>query len=327
MLDARKAAILGALVEGHIDTGDPVSSRAILERCGIECSSATIRNELVILERMGLVSQPHTSAGRVPTDRGFRYYVDHLSAGSARASVRHRIDGFFSTVHSEFGRILRETSDLLSEITRYPAVVLGPGLRGHVVRDLQVFPLEAGAAMLVLLTDSGRVYQAVLRPQMPVGPSDVAAAAELLSCHVGTTLGSEVDLPANGAVPAVIALVALAADAISAALDRGRDVFVGGASRMVDLWEDLEKLHRVLSLLEREAAILELLDDTSEGTSVKLGTELHSPEHDLAIVSAGYPAAASRGRVGVLGPMRMDYRRAIQAVEEVSGALGDSLNH
>ena len=115
MLDERKAAILAALVEGHIATGAPVSSRAILDRSGLDCSSATIRNEMVVLERLGLVAQPHTSAGRIPTDRGYRYYVDHLSPDSLRASTRGRIESFFGSVHAEFSRILRQTSELLSE--------------------------------------------------------------------------------------------------------------------------------------------------------------------------------------------------------------------
>jgi heat-inducible transcriptional repressor len=125
----------------------------------------------------------------------------------------------------------------------------------------------------------------------------------------------------------VAALVGLTMAALSTALDRGREIYVGGASRMVELWEDLAKLHRVLALLEREATVLELLDDRAEGTSVRLGSEIHAAEQDLAVVSATYLAAGARGRVGVLGPMRMDYKRSIRVVEEVSDALGDSLNH
>ena len=134
MLDDRKAAILRELVEEHISTGEPVSSRAIVE-AGLDCSSATVRNELAVLEAEGYIIKPHTSAGRVPADRGYRYYLDHLSPGSLRRSTQSRIANFFASMHTELGRMLRETSDLLSEITRYPAVVLGPGLQGQMVRD------------------------------------------------------------------------------------------------------------------------------------------------------------------------------------------------
>src|SRR3990172_2415011 len=185
MLDERKAAILGALVEGHIATGSPMSSGAILDRAGLDCSSATIRNEMVVLERLGLVAQPHTSAGRIPTDRGYRYYVDHLSPGSLRSSTRGRIDTFFGTVHSQFSSILRETSDLLSEITHYPAVVVGPGLRGHVVRDVHLLAVEPHVVVVVLLTDTGRVHQSLVRPPHAVDADDVAAAADALETLVG----------------------------------------------------------------------------------------------------------------------------------------------
>ncbi|HEX5630966.1 MAG TPA: heat-inducible transcriptional repressor HrcA [Acidimicrobiia bacterium] len=327
MLDERKAAILAALVEGHIATGAPVSSRAILDRSGLDCSSATIRNEMVVLERLGLVAQPHTSAGRIPTDRGYRYYVDHLSPDSLRVSTRGRIESFFGSVHAEFSRILRQTSELLSEITEYPAVVLGPGLRGHVVRDLHLLALDPDAVVLVVITESGRVHQAVLRPPRRVGPDEVAAAAAALGELIGRELSDEVTLIPVDGPPEVASLVKVTIGAIMESLDRGREIYVGGTSRMVDLWEDLASLHRVLALLEREATVLELLDDRAAGTSVRFGPEMHATEQDLAVVSATYLAAGARGRVGVLGPLRMDYKRSIRVVEEVSDALGDSLNH
>jgi len=328
MLDERKAAILGALVEGHIATGAPVSSRAILDRSGLDCSSATIRNEMVVLERLGLVVQPHTSAGRIPTDRGYRYYVDHLSPTSVRSSTRGRIETFFGTVHAQFSSILRDTSDLLSEITHYPAVVLGPGLRGHVVRDVRLLAVEPEVVVVVLLTDSGRVHQTLVRPPQPVDEDDLAAVAPILEGLIGRELDeSALRLSDAEAPKTAVTLARLTLSAIAAALDHGREFYVGGASRMVELWEDLAKLHRVLALLEREASVLELLDDRAEGTSVRLGPEIHSAEQDLAVVSSAFLAAGARGRVGVLGPMRMDYRRSIRVVEEVSDALGDSLNH
>src|SRR3990172_7308131 len=328
MLDERKAAILGALVEGHIATGSPMSSGAILDRAGLDCSSATIRNEMVVLERLGLVAQPHTSAGRIPTDRGYRYYVDHLSPTSVRSSTRGRIETFFGTVHAQFSSILRDTSDLLSEITHYPAVVLGPGLRGHVVRDVRLLAVEPEVVVVVLLTDSGRVHQTLVRPPQPVDEDDLAAVAPILEGLIGRELDeSALRLSDAEAPKTAVTLARLTLSAIAAALDHGREFYVGGASRMVELWEDLAKLHRVLALLEREATVLELLDDRAEGTSVRLGSEIHAAEPDLAVVSATYLAAGARGRVGVLGPMRMDYRRGVRGVEEVSDALGDSLNH
>jgi len=160
-----------------------------------------------------------------------------------------------------------------------------------------------------------------------VTPTEVAEASEALSeALVATTVPAPLGrFDFGGLEPRAPSLVARALESVESAADAGREIYVGGASRMVELWEDLAKLHRVLALLEREATVLELLDESAEGTTVRLGPELPAGEEDLAVVSSPYAAGRSRGRMGVLGPMRMDYRRTIRVVEEVSDALGDSL--
>lgn len=327
MLDDRKATILAALVEDYIDTGAPVSSRSVLERSGLECSSATVRNELVVLESEGYVMQPHTSAGRVPTERGYRYYVDHLSPARLRGATQSQIDSFFSTVHAELGRILRETSDLLSDITRYPAIVLGPGLRGHQLRDLHLLGVDPATSLLILVTETGRVHQAVLKGTACT-PAELASAQELLRDHlIGSPIGEATTAPeTDGLAASAVGLVGDALEALAAAAAGGRDIYVGGTSRMVELWADLAKLHGILSLLDRDAAVALLLDDQEEGTTVRIGPETGVGQEDLAVVSTPYAVAGTKSRIGVLGPLRMDYRRTIRVVEEVSEALGETLS-
>jgi heat-inducible transcriptional repressor len=330
MLDERKAAILAALVEEHIRSGEPVSSRAILDRSPLQCSSATIRNELVVLERDGFIVKPHTSAGRVPTDRGYRYYIDHLSPGSLRRTSHVRIEQFFASMHLELDRMLKQTSELLSDVARYPSVVIGPGVGGQTVRDVHLLPVGPDNVLLVLVTERGRVTQSLLRLGAPVALAEVERAQETLGEMVdGRTLeGAGPVLPEEAPLdlPAPVAdLVGRALGAVAEAARADRPVFFGGTSLMATLWEDLTKLHRILALLEREASVLQLVDDASRLTTVRLGSEMQAGEEDLAVVSAPYEAAGATGRVGLFGPMRMDYRRAIKAVEEVSDALGDSL--
>lgn len=330
MLDDRKSAILRELVEEYITSGEPVSSRAILERGALDCSAATIRNELAVLEGDGFIMKPHTSAGRVPTDRGFRYFVDHLSPGSLRRRTRHRIEAFFASMHAELGRMLQDTSDLLSQITHYPALVLGPGLQGQILRDVHLVQIEPTMTLVVVVTEAGRVHQSVLQLDRPSTPAEVSLAGEALASRlVGFVLGDETltdrgpeadDLPA-----ASIDIYDRALDVVDAATATRREVYLGGTSLMTDLWEDLSKLHRILAVLDREATVLELLDERAVGTIVRLGRELPAGEEDLAVVSSSYGTDESGGRMGVFGPMRMDYRRTIKVVEEVSDALGDSL--
>lgn len=330
MLDERKAAILAALVEEHIRRGEPVSSRAILDHSPLQCSSATIRNELVVLEREGYIVKPHTSAGRVPTDRGYRYYIDHLSPGSLRRTSHIRIEQFFASMHLELDRMLKQTSELLADVAHYPSVVIGPGVKGQTVRRAHLLPVGPDNVLLVLVTEGGRVTQSLVRLRVAVTPREVALAQRVLGEVVdGRALGeaglplpdpAEADLPGPAAE-----LFGRALQAVADAARADRPVFFGGTSLMATLWEDLAKLHRILALLEREASVLQLVDDASRVTTVRLGTEMQAGEDDLAVVSASYEAGGATGRVGLFGPLRMDYRRAIEAVEEVSDALGDSL--
>jgi heat-inducible transcriptional repressor len=325
MLDDRKAAILAALVEDHIASGAPVSSRAVLEHSGLTCSTATIRNEFQVLERDGYIAKPHASAGRIPTDRGYRYYVDHLSPGALLDTTRHQIDSFFSTVHIELERILKETTDLLSDITHFPAVVLGPGLRGHVIRDARLLAVEPGVVLLVLVTDGGRVHQSLLRVAVPLTPREIEIVQEVVDdALVGSALEDDPPEFTTDSIPAPAAgLLGLVQDAIGDAAEAGRDLYVGGTSRLVELWEDLTKLHSVLALLERDSQVAALIGSDSEATTVRIGPE--TGEDDLAVVSATYGVGSAAGRMGVLGPLRMDYRRTIRVVEEISEALGESL--
>lgn len=330
MLDERKAAILAALVEEHIRTGEPVSSGTILDHSPLHCSSATIRNEMVVLEHEGYIVKPHTSAGRVPTDRGYRYYIDNLSAGSLRPTGHARVEHFFATFHLELDRMLKQTSELLSDVAHYPSVVVGPPVQGQTLQDAHLLPVGPDSVLLVLVTERGRVTQSLLRLATPVAPAEVAQAQRALGEMVGGRAldGSDGEAPdaASLDLPLPVAnLVGRALHAVAEAARADRPVFLGGASLMTNLWEDLAKLHRILALLEREASVLQLVDDASQHTTVRLGAEVPAGEEDLAVVSAPYEAAGSTGRVGLFGPRRMDYRRAIKAVEEVGDALGDTL--
>ncbi|HSG79540.1 MAG TPA: heat-inducible transcriptional repressor HrcA [Acidimicrobiia bacterium] len=330
MLDDRKAAILGALVEEHIRSGEPVSSQAILTRARLDCSSATVRNEMSLLERDGFIVKPHTSAGRIPTEKGYRYYVDHLSPGSLRATTRTRIEDFFSHIHGELSRLLKQTSDFLADISQYPSVVLGPGLVGHTIRDLHLIPVEPGVVLLVVVTDGGRVSQSLIRLSEPATHREIEEAQEALGALLAGTEVSDEAVQLEESVEKE--LPSIAVEVAERALVRvgefsraSREIYLGGTSHMAELWEDLAKLHRVLALVERETSIIDLMQPAFEGgTTVRLGHEIPAGEDDLAVVSKEFGGEAG-GRVGLLGPIRMDYKRAIRVVEEVGEALDDSI--
>lgn len=322
MLEERRAEILRALVEEHIRTGEPVSSKAILEATALAVSGATIRNELAWLEQEGYAFQPHTSAGRVPTARAFRYYVDHLTPGRIRAATRTRVSDFFSSVHLELGRLLKATTELLSDITRFPAVVVGPASTEDKVKALHLVQVGAQTVMVVVVSEWGRVTQEICRLSVPVTPRRVEEAeAALRNLVVGAD--SDTNLPTAGGAPDD--LIEASFDAVRRSWGTGAEVFVGGTRQMATVWEDLATVQRVLEVLEREAILLNILA-AAPGTSIQLGSELPMDgEVDLAVVSTGFGRGHSAGRLGVIGPMRMDYAQTVSAVEMVGQELSDSI--
>jgi heat-inducible transcriptional repressor len=329
VLEERRSEVLRALVEEHIRTGEPVSSRAVLAVTGINVSAATIRNDLAALEKEGYVVQPHTSAGRLPTARAYRYYVDHLRPARLAAANRHRITDFFSSMHSELGKLLKATSELLSEITHYPAVVVGPGVSEETTRAIHLVPTGAQTALLVLVTDAGRVGQEICRFDHPVDPEDLEEVERLL---IRLITGERLDpggITADARREAAGQLYGVferAWEAVGRASRASAEVYVGGTPQMTNVWEDLSTVHRVLEVLEREAMLFTVLA-RAPGTTIQFATEIPGgPEVDIAVVSATYDVAgAPAGKLGVIGPMRMDYRTAITAVETVGQRLGDQI--
>lgn len=331
MLDDRRSRVLEALVEEYIATGMPVSSQAIVERSGLAVSSATVRNDVARLEAYGFVEQPHTSAGRVPTAAGYRFYVDHASPARLRSATRSRINAFFSEVHQELSRVLKETTGLLAEVSHFPAVVIGPGLAGETVRALHLVSLGSAVVLVVTVTGSGRVTQDVVRLETAPDRGQLADAERLLSAaYEGRTVADGgVHMAAvapDAASPQVHAVLAAVATVLGRSDRASNEIYVGGTSQLVELWQDLAHVHAILAILEQEATVRRIIDAESPGTSVRLGVEIDVADVDLAIVSSSYDAGEhGSGRLAVLGPMRMDYRRTMRIVEEVGDSLGDSL--
>lgn len=328
MLEDRRSEILRALVEEHIRTGEPVSSRVIVERARLNVSSATVRNDLGALEDEGYAVQPHTSAGRIPTVAAYRYYVDHLAPGRLRAAAQAKVNAFFGDVQLELSKLLKATSELLVEITALPSVVVAPRVVGDKVRSLHTVQITADQILVIVVTERGRVLQQRRRVRVPITPRELEDAHRLiLPSLTGLELGTDPALP-EGILDGVDQPVREAAnaigDSIRSAAAEGAEMFVGGTERLTSLWEDLSAVHRILEVLERDADMMRILAGVS-GTSIQIGSELPVTDIDMAVVSTTYEVGTSGGSVGVIGPMRMNYKRAISAVEEISRELEDRI--
>jgi heat-inducible transcriptional repressor len=327
MLDDRKARILQALVEEYIRTGEPVSSRAVLDCSALDVSSATIRNELARLESYGFVAQPHTSAGRIPTHQGYRYYVDHCSPARLRSATHDRIRSFFADVHREVSRLLKETSGLVADLTHLPSVVIGPQAEVETIHAVHLVRIAAATILVVVIAETGQVAQQVI--SLGFEPTDAQldeAERVIEQVYTGRDRGAAGDdqrLRSSDLPDVVRRIIDPVHNEIQGAEMTERRLFVGGTSQLAGLWADLAIVHRMLDLLERDADLQAMLGEASGGTSVRIGEEL-GVVPDLAVVSTPFGPRGS-GRVGVIGPMRMDYRRTIRVVEEVGESLEERL--
>lgn len=331
MLDERKAAILRAVVEQYIETAQPVGSSHVAHKGVVDVSPATVRNEMAVLEREGFLVQPHTSAGRIPTDKGYRYYVDQIAhPGPLPAPQRQTIKQFFDSAHGAIEQMLHDTSRLLSDLTDTAAVVVGPAHEAASIRAVQVVGLAPNLALLVVVLSNGVIEKRTLDLAGDTPDERLAAAGRhLTKVLAGRTLHDVGQVPAvsEGEVQSVVD-IALRAVAPDPREDDHTEVFVSGASRVARAFPEVETVRDVLHILEQQYLVVSLLRDVLDrGLSVAIGAEAGlEPLAECAIVVAPYEIEGERaGTIGILGPTRMNYPQALSAVSVVSERLGRRL--
>jgi heat-inducible transcriptional repressor len=331
-LNDRRAAILEAVVTEYIGTAEPVGSSHVANAPGVRVSSATVRSEMVALEREGYLVQPHTSAGRIPTDKGYRFFVDHLTGpGALGPSQRRQVSQFFEQVHGEMETVLERASGLLSELTSYAAVVVGPSHDTATIRSVQLVGLSPLHALLVVVLSDGAVEKRTIDFDAEISEDTLARAAVQLSSHlVGHTLTQSWAVPTTGSVQ-VDQLVLSARQAFTSlegAMDADQ-VFVGGPARLAESFDAVETVRSVLAILEQQLVVVTLLRDVLDrGLSVAIGTEHgFEPLSSCAVVVAPVSIdGQDLGAVGLLGPTRMDYARAMAAAHVVGERLGQRIS-
>jgi heat-inducible transcriptional repressor len=324
-LDARKATILEAVVTEHIDTAQPVGSSSVLQSADLGVSPATVRAEMVALEREGYLVQPHTSAGRVPTDKGYRYFVDHLEAGVVGPAEQEQIKDFFKRVRGEVEDVLEQTSTLLSQLTSYTSVVVNSAHAHATILSAQLVNLDARHHLLVTVFSDGTVIKHSVKASFDASHLEVAEASKQLNALLlGTTLESRVQVPSR--TDHVAKLVRESVSVLRAEQPAGEDeqVFIGGSSRVAESFDGVETVRQVLSILEQELLVVSLVEDILDrGLSVAIGSEHgYEPLSSCAVIVA--PVAIdgeSIGVVGLLGPTRMKYPEALAAARAVSHHL------
>jgi len=333
-LGSRRAAILEAVVAEYIGTAVPVGSGHVANAPGVQVSSATVRADMVALEQEGYLVQPHTSAGRIPTDKGYRFFVDHLAEpGVLGTSQRLKVRQFFDQVHGEMEELLEHASGLLSELTSCAAVVVGPSHESAWFRSVQLVGLSPHLALLVVVLSDGAVEKRSIELADEVSDELLAAVtAELVRRLNGRPL-TEVDhltvAPASE-MPGFGAVYTAATRALGEIVRPGdsEHVFVGGPSRLADSFDAIETVRSVLGILEQQLVVVTLLRDVLDsGLSVAIGAEHgYEPLASCAVVVAPVVIdGRDGGAVGLLGPTRMNYPQALAAAHIVGEGLSRRL--
>ncbi len=340
-LDERKSAILRAIVEEYINSAQPVGSQTIAHTADLGVSAATVRNEMSALEREGYIAQPHTSAGRIPTDKGYRFYVDRITGESALpAPQRREVADFFTSAARVMDDLLHDTSLLLARLTSHAAVIVGPQPDVAVVCSVTLVRLQPQVVLAVVVLSNGAVEKETVVVDHDVTDDDVSRATARLSQHLlGTTFTAITAPPRRqGRRPehADVAerIVASVCDGLRRNASTGSEpLFVGGASRLAaehQAFSNAQVAAHLLELLEQHVVMVGVMRELlGPGVTVRIGSEHELDDlRDCSIVLAPYLIEGQPGgTVGVLGPTRMDYRQAQAAVATVSRQLSRSLSH
>ncbi len=325
MLTDRQELVLRKVVDEYLSAGSPVASKALA--AGVEWGPSTIRGELANLEELGLLAHPHTSAGRVPTEAGYRYFVDRLLPAQATGP---RLS--LSLVRRELDEAMRITSETLSQITNLLAIVTAPPIETSTIRHVEVLVLQPQVLMVVVITSTGGVTKRLFTFAELVDPGLADWAASYLNERlVGLGLGARM-LHQRLHDPSLSARESAFLDALAPVfteLEEGAQetLYVEGTSRLLqgDRFGDVSELNALMDMLERRVALLGVLRSTlsQRDVLVRIGTENDAPAlRSLALVAAGYGLPQRRlGTVSVIGPLRMDYARAIGSVREAAKQL------
>jgi len=328
-LNDRKIQILQAIIMNYLETAEPVGSRTISRRFPLGISSATIRNEMSDLEELGLIVQPHTSAGRIPSSKGYRLYVDHLMSQQQPNLENFMIlKDMLNQKYMQLDSLMRELGDILAALTKYTAIVTMPQFRKTRLKHLQLIPLDAHSVILVVITDGNIVRNNVLRTERSLQQTDMYHLSEVLNHHLAGRTIEEISLPLIQQMKREMAidqtLMEDLLEAINNTLQYAEDVdvFTAGATNILNFPEfsDIARARALMEVFQQKEKMLSLVDyDLKDDESMKItiGSENTIEQmRDCSVVTATYRYGKQNiGSISVVGPMRMDYDRVVSTLD------------
>jgi heat-inducible transcriptional repressor len=335
MLSERRLQVLRAIVQDYVGTEEPVGSKALTERHSLGVSPATVRNDMAALEEEGYIAQPHTSAGRIPTDKGYRLFVDKLAEVKPMTAPERRAIQNFLDGAVDLDDVVARTVRLLAQLTRQVAVVQYPSLTRSTVRHVELLSLAPARLMLVLITDTGRVEQRMIDCPAPFGETSLADLRARLNSRVAGRRFTDVpqlveDLPEGFDVEDRGTVSTVLSTLLETLVEENEErLVIGGTANLTRFAHDFPLTIRpVLEALEEQVVLLRLLGETQNpGMTVRIGHEnAHEGLNSTSIVSVGYGSGGEAvAKLGVVGPTRMDYPGTMGAVRAVARYVGQIL--
>jgi heat-inducible transcriptional repressor len=334
MLDHRAQYLLKSLIERYIAEGQPVGSRVLSKQTGLELSPATIRNVMADLEEMGFIASPHTSAGRIPTPKGYRFFVDSLMVVKLLDEGDiHRLEGELT---ADRPQLVNAAASLVSQLTHFAGVVVTPKRREPSFRHLEFLRLSDRRVLLIIVTAEGDVQNRILHTDRPYSQSQLIEATNFLNQHyVGQPFAALRSLLAEELKSLredIVGLMAAAVEVGGAALSEGEALVVAGEKNLLtagDLASNMDRLRRLFDLFEQKTSLLHLLDASqkAQGVQLYIGDESGIvPLDECSVVTASYEIDGQViGSLGVIGPTRMAYERVIPIVDITAKLLSNAL--
>lgn len=342
-MDERKKKILQAIIDDYIDTAEPIGSRTIARKHELGLSSATIRNEMADLEEMGYLAQPHTSSGRVPSDKGYRLYVDQLmQVYDLNSNEIEKIKSAMEMRINELSQLIRQASSVLSRFTKYTSMAISPQMKTSTIKAIQVVPIEAEKAMVIVVTNSGIVRNSLVKISESVQPDMLIMISNVMNSklngltieEVNVRVINELEKEVGISGEVLLPILQGAADCINQ-IDNP-EVYIQGTTNIFNHPEfrDMVKARDFMNMLDEKASLCKMLFDSIEagGITVRIGSENDiSGIRECSLITANYNIADTFiGTIGIIGPTRMEYPRVISSMkiirrlmnEEVSRLLG-----
>ena len=330
MQEDRRLAVLRAIVEDYVSTREPVGSKALVERHRLGVSPATVRNDMAALEEEGLIAQPHTSAGRIPTDKGYRFFVDRLTQIKPMSAAERRAIATFLEGAHDLDDVIQRSVRVLAQLTQQVAIVQYPTLARSTVRHIELVSLSPQRLLIVLILSTGRVEQRVVEMPGELGPETLA---DLRSRILGAVVGERITDAAQalGLLTAQVpshdrTQMAVIAAALVEAMSNERNderVVVGGTANLARFGDGFDQsIKPMLEALEEHVVLLKLLGEATAPDSITVRIGHEGPYQELSstsVIATGYgPGAEAVGSLGIVGPTRMDYPGSMAAVRAVA---------